>query len=94
MGVHPESYCHRCGGENVSWVAPSPLWNRIMRRKDGTESYDGIVCPACFAILCIKKDVASGFRLYATEIHKKKELKYKTEDGRTWNEETWLWEEA
>ena len=25
---HPEDVCERCGRENVTWFAPSDLWNR------------------------------------------------------------------
>lgn len=45
VAPHPESYCHRCGGVNASWFAPSDVWNEVMG------SPDGIVCPNCFVLL-------------------------------------------
>ena len=50
---HSERICGRCGGPNVVWWAPSPLWNAVMRGGDigGTEDFSGVVCPTCFAVL-------------------------------------------
>jgi hypothetical protein len=46
---HPEDYCHRCGGKNYCWSAPSPLWNMVMRDNQQLEANGwGIICPMCF----------------------------------------------
>lgn len=42
---HPEDICDDCGRANVVWFAPSPLWNIVARRPDGT---DPMLCPTCF----------------------------------------------
>jgi len=42
--THPEDFCHRCGGRNATWFAPSPLWNLAVRAKGEPE----ILCPVCF----------------------------------------------
>lgn len=86
----PESVCGRCGGFNPVWVAPSPLWNQVMRGGDinGIEVCS-IVCPSCFAALAA--DVAAGWRFYATDV--KADLQTVTPSGRVWNEETWMFDE-
>lgn len=86
-----ESYCHRCGGPNIIWSAPSPLWNKVMRGDDinGEDRYDGIVCPICFAILAQKAGTAFGWRLSAREVYV--DLKTRTPSGREWDEVNWLW---
>lgn len=88
---HPEARCGRCGNPNVQWVAPSPLWNAVMRGGDidGAEQYDGIVCPTCFALLAEAAGVASGWRLIAQDI--RVVLQTRTPSGRVWDEESWLW---
>jgi hypothetical protein len=89
--IHPEAHCHRCGGPNVIWVAPSPLWNAVMRGGsiNGAELFHGIVCPTCFAILA--KRIASGWRLSAQDITVP--LETVTPSGRVWDPMTWLWRE-
>ena len=88
---HPEDKCHRCDGPNISWVAPSPLWNAVMRGGsiNGTELFHGIVCPTCFALLAIAAGIASGWRLYANDVMVP--LERVTPSGRTWDEAAWLW---
>lgn len=91
---HPERSCNRCGGCNVAWSAPSPLWNQVMRGGDinaGYEDFAGIVCPTCFAVLAQEAGVAELWRFYAERVHV--ELATVTPSGRVWNERTWLWEE-
>lgn len=52
---HPEGYCHRCGGKNLlNWTADNDVWNAVMR-KDGSDLFDGIVCPICFVQLAEEK---------------------------------------
>lgn len=87
---HPEDYCHRCGGPNVHWAAPSPLWNAVMR-PDGPESpwlWQEIICPVCFAGLAQEAGVAFIWRLYAVDA----DVPQGASDGRIWNPDTWLWD--
>ena len=87
----PESYCHRCGGPNVIWYAPSPLWNEVMRDGDinGPWKWDEIICPTCFAVLCIDAGVATTFRMAARDV--KVLLTSVTPSGRVWDAATDLW---
>jgi len=89
---HTESICRRCKGPNVDWCAPSPLWNQVMRGGsiNGPWRYSEIICPACFIQLAKKQGVATGWRVYASEVLVP--LETTTPTGRRWNEETWLWE--
>jgi hypothetical protein len=86
---HPESFCHRCDGPNVVWVAPSPLWNAVMRDGsiNGAEQFDGIVCPTCFAILAEEHGIADIWRLGAEAVHVP--LEVVTPSGRVWDGERW-----
>lgn len=90
---HPERQCWRCGGPNIPWSAPSPLWNQVMRGGDinGTEIHNGIVCPTCFAILAEEQGVADLWRFYADRVLVP--LQTVTPNGRVWDERTWLWRE-
>lgn len=50
---HPEDFCHRCGGRNLSWWTEPESWNAIMRQ-DGPDApwqWNEIICPQCFAEL-------------------------------------------
>jgi hypothetical protein len=91
--VHPEDFCHRCHGPNISWHAPSPLWNKVMRGGsiDGPEKFSGIVCPLCFAVLAQEQGVARGWRLTARQVLV--ELETATPSGRVWNEARDMWED-
>lgn len=91
---HPERTCGRCGGPNTPWVAPSPLWNAVMRGGDinGTDAHNGIVCPTCFAILAEQAGIADLWQLSAKRVHVP--LQTVTPSGRTWNAQTWLWDDA
>lgn len=42
---HPEDFCERCHRPNVTWFAPSDLWN-----KAAGDRHD-ILCPVCFVQL-------------------------------------------
>ena len=89
--VDPESYCHRCKGPNVSWAAPSPLWNAVMRRGD-SRLWNEIICPTCFVTLAEQAGIAADWRIYAqTELQAVPPV---SRDGRIWNQHTWLWETA
>jgi hypothetical protein len=43
---HPEHFCHRCGGRNLSWWVDSDRFNAAFGT---THPYNGFVCPGCFA---------------------------------------------
>lgn len=90
--MHPEDFCHRCLGPNVSWCAPSPLWNYVMRGDDinGSEPFDGIVCLTCFAILAQDALAGDMWRLEPQRVTVP--LKTTTPSGRVWNPSKWLWE--
>lgn len=91
---HPEAFCGRCGGTNPQWVAPSPLWNAVMRGgsiNGGQELCGGIVCPSCFANLATEAGIANDWRLTAEDV--RAPLETVTPSGRVWNSETWLWED-
>lgn len=92
--VHPETVCRRCGGPNVSWFAPSPLWNAVMRDGsiNGPQEFDELICPTCFAVLAEERGVANGWRLTATRVHV--ELETVTPSGRVWDAETDMWRET
>jgi hypothetical protein len=83
--------CRRCNGSNVPWVAPSPLWNLVMRGGsiDGVDLYDGIVCLSCFAELAEEHHVADLWRLTAQRVHVT--LETVTPSGRRWDAQAWTW---
>jgi len=89
----PERTCARCGGPNITWCAPSPLWNQVMRGGsiNGDDLHDGMVCPICFAQLAEQAGIAEMWRLYAERLHVP--LETITPSGRVWDETTWLWSE-
>lgn len=88
-----ETCCHRCGGPNRPWSAPSPLWNEVMRGGSisGDDEFDGIVCPTCFVVLAEEAGVASLWRLSAERITA--ELETVTPSGRVYDWTTWMWRE-
>lgn len=88
---HPENHCNRCGGKNVPWSAPSPLWNQVMRGGDinGEWQHDEIICPTCFADLAEQAGVAELWRFYAERV--KVPLQTVTPTGRVWDADAWLW---
>lgn len=86
-----EAACRRCGVPNITWTAPSPLWNHVMRAK-GRDLYDGIVCPGCFARLAEETGAVGGlWRLWAEDVLVP--LGEVRSDGAVWNPVTWLWEQ-
>ena len=91
---HPETWCHRCGGPNRAWYAPSPLWNAVMRGGsiDGPSEFDDLICPTCFMVLAEERGVAETWRLDARAVHV--DLELTTPSGRTWDAECDLWRAA
>lgn len=89
--THPEP-CECCGGDNITWHAPSPLWNAVIRGGSivGDDEF-GIVCPLCFVQLAEAKGVVTrgGWRLMPEVVDV--ELETTTPSGRTWDAESWLW---
>lgn len=90
---HPEDHCNRCGGPNVSWVAPSPLWNAVMRGGciDGPQEFSEIICPTCFFVLAVERGIAYEFQV---DGHSLVPLQTITPSGRIWDSSTRLWEEV
>lgn len=50
---HPEEVCEECGLKNVTWFAPSDIWNAVARTAEG----DPMLCPTCF----IRRAEAAGY---------------------------------
>ena len=92
--VAAHEWCRRCGGPNVAWSAPSPLWNYVMRGNDinGEAQHGDLVCMTCFVVLGAEAGLsASGWRL---TLHPEPEgLTYETPSGRVWDAEAFLWVE-
>ena len=63
--IHPEDYCHRCGGRNVSWWMDNDAWNAVMRPEgiDSPWRWNEIICPACFAELFVAKYGLTSFAI-------------------------------
>lgn len=85
--------CNRCGGRNVAWHAPSPLWNLIMRSGsiNGEPLHGDLVCVGCFLELAADAGVAGLWRVTVTP--EPEGMETVTPSGRVWNPETWLWED-
>lgn len=92
---HPEDHCHRCGGPNVSWYAPSPLWNAVMRGGsiDGPWQWNEIICPLCFAELAEAAGAVGGSWRFSPD-RVLVEIETVDPSGRVWNPDTWLWEDV
>jgi hypothetical protein len=93
--VRLDPECHRCGGENSEWSTPSPLWNLVMRGGsiNGESLYGDMVCVGCFVLQAtLIAGVSGHWRLTVTP--EPPGLETVTPSGRTWNPETWLWDEA
>jgi hypothetical protein len=67
--MHPEDFCHRCYGRNISWWTDSDVWNLIMR-PDGPDSpwlWHEIICPQCFAELVETRFPLVAWHVYMDE---------------------------
>lgn len=92
--AHPEDHCWRCAGPNITWTAPSPLWNQVMRGGDinNPEIHNGIVCPTCFATLANEAGITTNhWKLFAAR--PLVALQHITPSGRIWNPERWQYDE-
>jgi hypothetical protein len=68
--IHPEDFCHRCAGRNISWHIASDVWNAVMR-PEGADSpwrWSEIICPACFAELFEARWPGTSFDLSLHEL--------------------------
>lgn len=83
--------CRRCGGQNVVWCAPSPLWNMVMRGNDidGNPLFGDLVCMACFVALADDLGLSGQWRLSLTP--EPPGLIFETPSGRKWDAGSWLW---
>lgn len=71
---HPEAYCHRCFGNNLSWFINSETWNKVMRpNNDGTWLWNEIICPSCFAELYEERFGLAAFELSVEQAKESKE---------------------
>jgi hypothetical protein len=88
-----ESQCRRCGGPNVSWAAPSPLWNAVMRGGsiDGPWEFGELICPTCFVVLAEERGIACDWTVAAKTVYVA--LETVTPSGRRWDAESGLWVE-
>jgi len=46
MSDHPEDFCDRCGGKNISWQVESDRWNAATEALK--LSSEVVLCPSCF----------------------------------------------
>lgn len=86
--------CHRCKGENVTWCAPSPLWNRVMRGNDinGEPIHGDLVCVRCFIVLATEAGITGQWRISVSP--EPDGLIYETPSGRIWDADSWLWTDS
>lgn len=66
---HPETYCHRCGNQNVSWFTAPETWNPVMRPYgDGTRwRWSEIICIPCFIEMAERLHGPRAWRLSRDE---------------------------
>lgn len=67
---HPEDYCHRCDGPNISWSTPSEVWDPVMRPGGHNTTewlWNEIICPVCFAELFEQRFPKTSWRLTPDE---------------------------
>lgn len=57
-----ELLCMICDHEYPVWFAPNDLWNRVVRRPDGSDEWP-FLCPTCFANLAVERGVDTPFIL-------------------------------
>lgn len=49
-----ELLCMICGSDYPVWYAPNDLWNRVVRRPDGSDEWD-FLCPGCFTRIAAER---------------------------------------
>lgn len=93
VGTLDDEICHRCGGENVRWSAPSPLWNKVMRGNDinGEPRYGDLVCIRCFIVLAFEAGIDGTWRVGLDP--EPEGMIYETPSGRVWDQVRGLWVE-
>lgn len=94
MNAAPDETCRRCGGSNVVWCAPSPLWNLVMRGGSitGPTKFADLVCMTCFVALAAEMGLTGQWRL---ALHPEPEgMEFVTPSGRIWDADSWLWQDA
>lgn len=57
-----ELLCGQCGSEHVPWYADNALWNKTVRRPDGSDE-EPFLCASCFMRLAVSRGVADLFRV-------------------------------
>lgn len=55
-----ELLCMKCQQEYPVWFAPNNLWNRVVRRPDGSDEWP-FLCPTCFATLAVERGEQERF---------------------------------
>lgn len=57
-----ELLCEVCGNEHEIWSAANELWNKVLRRPDGSDVYQ-FICASCFMRLAVECGAASMFKM-------------------------------
>jgi hypothetical protein len=93
VAIAEHESCHRCGGSNITWFAPSPLWNLVMRGNDinGDALHDDLVCVPCFVFLAAEAGVEGVWRVSVDP--EPDGLVKVTPSGRVWDEYANRWVE-
>lgn len=88
-----EGICERCGCNYHPWIAPSPLWNAIMREGSINGPWKGceLICPTCFIAEGEASGAATGWKVIARTVNV--ELETVTPSGRIWDDAQDLWVE-
>lgn len=91
--VRRESVCEWCLGPNVVWIAPSPLWNAVVRDDGSINGGEeaAFLCPRCFAVRAEERGIACDWRLTAQRVAVP--LETVTPSGRRWNDVTWRFDD-
>lgn len=64
-GLCPGEPCEKCGSSNITWFAPSALWNQVVRAHGHLE----MLCPVCFVQLAEAAGVNPTAWRMAPETH-------------------------
>ncbi|WP_235738978.1 hypothetical protein [Nocardioides alcanivorans] len=65
--IHPEDYCHLCGGRNPLWYADRTMWRAVTATWAQETGREGICCPGCFARMAQEQGVHDGVWRFAPE---------------------------